>query len=240
MTDIRQFDGPAGETSTPQVAKDEATQVASTAVDQGKQTASVAGDAASQTAATAADGAKQVASEAAQQITDVTRQATDQARELVGQAQSQLHEQATSQTQRAASGLADVGRQLKALGDGRTDEAGFAADAARQLADKVEQIAGRMEERGFDGTVEDLKTFARRRPALFLLSAAATGFVVGRLGKGAQAAQGDGTTGSSPAPAPVPASVPAMATPTLPEPAPVVSPEPYLPPTTASGFDGGS
>ena len=238
MTDTRQFDGPAGETSTSQVAKDEATQVASTAVDQGKQTASVAADAASQTAATAADGAKQVASEAAQQVTEVTRQATDQARELVGQAQSQLHEQATTQTQRAASGLADVGRQLKALGDGRTDEAGFAGDAARQLADKVEEIAGRIEERGFDGTVEDLKTFARRRPALFLLSAAATGFVVGRLGKGAQAAQGDGATGS--APAPVPASVPAMATPTLPEPAPVVSPEPYLPPTTASGFDGGS
>ena len=238
MTDIRQFDGPAGETSTPQVAKDEATQVASTAVDQGKQTASVAADAASQTAATAADGAKQVASEAAQQITDVTRQATDQARELVGQAQSQLHEQATAQTQRAASGLADVGRQLKALGDGRTDEAGIAGDAARQLADKVEQIAGRIEQRGFDGTVEDLKTFARRRPALFLLSAAATGFVVGRLGKGAQAAPGDGATGSTPAPAPAP--VPAMATPTLPEPAPVVSPEPYLPPTTASGFDGGS
>ena len=238
MTDIRQFDGPAGETSTPQVAKDEATQVASTAVDQGKQTASVAADAAGQTAATAADGAKQVASEAAQQITDVTRQATDQARELVGQAQSQLHEQATAQTQRAASGLADVGRQLKALGDGRTDEAGIAGDAARQLADKVEQIAGRIEQRGFDGTVEDLKTFARRRPALFLLSAAATGFVVGRLGKGAQAAQGDGATGSTPAPAPAP--VPAMATPTLPEPAPVVSPEPYLPPTTASGFDGGS
>ena len=45
MTDIRQFDGPAGETSTPQVAKDQATEVASTAVDQGRQTASVAADA---------------------------------------------------------------------------------------------------------------------------------------------------------------------------------------------------
>jgi hypothetical protein len=236
MTDTRQFDGPAGDTSTTETAKQEATQVASTAVDQGKQTASVAADAAGQTAATATEGAKQVASEAAQQVTDVTRQATDQARELVGQAQSQLQEQATAQTQKAASGLADVGRQLRALGDGRTDQAGFAADAARQLADKVEEVAGRIEQRGFDGTVEDLRTFARRRPGTFLVGMAAAGFVVGRLGKGAQAAQQN----AAPAPPPAPAPVPAMATPTLPEPSPASAPEPYLPPTTAAGYDGGS
>jgi hypothetical protein len=230
MTDTRQFDGPAGETSTTEAAKQEAGQVASTAVDQGKQTASVAADAASQTAATATEGAKQVASEAAQQVTEVTRQATDQARELVGQAQSQLHEQATTQTERAAGGLADVGRQLRALGDGRSDEAGFAADAARQLAEKVEQFAGRIQERGFDGTVEDLKSFARRRPGVFLLGAAAAGFAAVRLGKGAQAVQQTEDQGQ----------VPAMATPTLPEPSPMAAPEPYLPPTTATGYDGGS
>jgi hypothetical protein len=236
MTDTRQFDGPAGETSTTEAAKQEATQVASTAVDQGKQTASVAAEAAGQTASTATEGAKQVASEAAQQVTEVTRQATDQARELVGQAQSQLHEQATTQTQRAASGLADVGRQLRALGDGKSDEAGIAADAARQLAEKVEQFAGRIEQRGFDGTMEDLKIFARRRPGVFLLGAAAAGFAAVRLGKGAQAVQ----QSQAPAQTPAPAPVPAMATPTLPEPSPVAAPEPYLPPTTATGFDGGS
>lgn len=229
MTDIRQFDG---ETDTKETANEEATQVASTAADQAKETASVAADAAGQTAATATEGAKQVASEAAHQVTEVTRQATDQARELVGQAQSQLHEQATTQTQRAATGLADVGRQLRALGDGQTDQAGFAADAARQLAGKVEEIAGRIEQRGFDGTVEDLRTFARRRPGVFLLGAAAAGFAAVRLGKGAQAAQQTET--------PAPAQVPAMATPTLPEPAAITTPQPYVPPTTATGYDGGS
>ena len=238
MTDLHQYDGPAGDTdgSTTQAAKEEATQVASTAVDQGKQTASAAAEAAGQTASTAAEGAKQVASEAAQQVTDVTRQATDQARELVGQAQSQLHEQATTQTERAAGGLADFGRQLRALGDGQADQAGIAGDAARQLAGKVEEIADRIQERGFDGVVDDLRTFARRRPGAFLLSAAATGFVVGRLGRGAQVANEADNAAAMDAALPAPA----MAhSPAVMETMDLTVQQPYLPPTTPLVPDGG-
>lgn len=235
MTDLHQYDGGrASETAsgTGEAVKEEATQVASTAADQGKQTATAAADAAGQTASTAAEGAKQVASEAKQQATEVTRQATDQARELVGQAQGQLREQATTQTQRAVSGLADVGKQIRALSDGQPDQAGFAADAAKQLAEKVEEISNRMEQRGFDGAVEDLTDFARRRPGVFLLSAAATGFVVGRLGRGAQAAKE--TQASTPPPAPVPAlSTPQP--PIVPVAPAVPASQPYLTPE----FDGG-
>jgi hypothetical protein len=247
VTDLHQYGTPVGDTEpgTAQAAKDEATQVASTAADQGKQTASAAAEAASQTAGTAAEGAKQVASEAASQVTEVTRQATDQARELVGQAQSQLREQATTQTQKAASGLADVGRQIRALSDGEPDRAGFAADAARQLAGKVEEFANRLEQRGFDGTVEDVSNFARRRPGMFLLTAAATGFVVGRLGRGAQVAQSsqDGQSGQPGlgALAPQAATLPEPAVPLLPEPAtPSGTPEPYLTGTTLPEFQGGA
>ncbi len=245
MTDTRQYDGPSGDTSpgAKEAAKEEATQVASTAVEQGKETASVAAEAASQTAATAAEGTKQVATAAAEQVTEVTRQATDQARELVGQARSQLHEQASSQTERAASGLADVGRQIRALSDGRPDEAGMAGDAARQLADKVEEFADRIQQRGFDGAVQDLTNFARRRPGAFLLSAAATGFVVGRLGRGAQAAKatessGSAQLGSADMTSPVPAT---PQTPILPPDPPVIGMgEPYVPTTTLPEYDGGS
>ena len=236
MTDVRPIDAPPTDPSTSssaQTARDEASQVASTAVDQGRQTASAAAGAATQTAGTAAEGAKQVASEATQQATEVTRQATDQARQLVGEAKSQLKEQASSQTQRAASGLADVGRQIRALSEGRPEGAGAAADAARQLADKVEELAGRIDQRGFDGTVEDLRSFARRRPGMFLLSAAAAGFVAGRLGRGAQAVQGDSS--STPE---VPAAPQA---PLVPPPPPVLGdPEPYLPTATLPEFEGSS
>ena len=172
-------------------------------------------------------------------MTEVTRQATDQARQFVGEAQSQLKEQASSQTQRAAGGLADVGRQIRALSEGRSDSAGVAADAARQLADKIEELAERIEQRGFDGTVEDLRSFARRRPGMFLLSAAATGFVVGRLGRGAQAAQ---QAESSPTTGPTSASALAASQAPLVPPAPPVpgTAEPYLTATTLPDFDGGS
>lgn len=239
MTDLHQYDGGPSSEATPgtgEAVKGEASQVTSTAVDQGKQTATAAADAAGQTASTAAEGAKQVASEAKQQATEVTRQATDQARELVGQAQGQLREQATTQTQRAASGLADVGKQIRALSDGQPDQAGFAADAAKQLAEKVEEIATRMEQRGFDGAVEDLTSFARRRPGVFLLSAAATGFVVGRLGRGAQVAKE--TQASTPPTPPVPA-LSAPQPPLVPEASMIPGSEPYLTPTTIPEFRGG-
>lgn len=256
MTDTRQIDAPDSESpGAPQAVKDEAAQGAGTAVEQGKQTASAAADAIGQTAGTAAEGAKQVASEAAQQVGEVTRQATEQARDFVAEAQSQLHEQASSQTRRAADGLADVGRQIRALGEGDTDHAGFAADAAKQLAARVEELARRIERRGFDGAVEDLRTFARRRPGAFLLSAAATGFVVGRLGRGAQVAQ-ESSSPSSPSsqspssqsaalPVPLSAALPvaqttqALPTTLVPDPAPLGDPEPYLPTTTLPEFDGG-
>ena len=167
---------PAQETAD--AVKDEAGSTASTAVEQGKETASVA-----------AEGTRQVGSEAAQQAAQVTREATDQAREVLQRTQGELREQAASQTQRAAAGLRDLGQQFSGLADGQS-EGGFAADATRQLGDGVTGFAQRLEERGFDGTVEDLRQFAARRPGLFLAGAAAAGFVAVRLGRGLQAVDG--------------------------------------------------
>ena len=165
--------GPAQETT--QTAKEEAASTASTAVEQGKETAAVA-----------ADGSREVASQAARQATQVTREATEQAREVLQRTQTELREQAGSQTQRAAAGLRDLGQQFSGMAEGQTD-GGFAADAARQLGDTVTGIGQRLEERGFEGTVEDLRQFAARKPGLFLLGAAAAGFVTVRLGRGLQA-----------------------------------------------------
>jgi hypothetical protein len=209
-------------------AKEEGSQVASTAVDQGKQTASAAADAGSQVVGAGAEGARQVAAEAAGQAGEVTRQATEQARDFAQQAQSQLRDQAGTQAQRAASGLRDVGQQVRALSEGRSDEAGVAADAARQVAEKIDALAGRIDERGFEGTVDDLREFARRRPGLFLLGAAATGFAVTRLGRGLQASQQaqQAQQGGPPA-QPAAPPPPAVAAPTI--------EAPRSPSTTATG-----
>jgi len=160
----------------------------------GKQTASAAADATTEVAGTAAEGAKQVASEAAQQVTEVAKTASDQARQLAEKAQSDLRQQAAAQTGRAAGGLRDVSHQVRALTEGRTDEAGPAADIARQVADKIGEAAGWLEEKGFDGAVQDVRDLARRRPGTFLLGAVAAGFAVGRLGRGLQATTSNGSS----------------------------------------------
>ena len=236
MTDLQPSQGLERVTQAAGAVTEEGSQVASTAAEQGRQTASAAADAGSQVTGAGVEGVRQVASEVASQAGQVTKQATDQARDLVQQAQSQLRDQAGSQAQRAAGGLRDVSQQVRALSDGRSDEAGMAADAARQLADKIEQLAGRIDDRGFEGTVEDLRGFARRRPGMFLLGAAASGFVATRLGRGLQA--GGQTEQPSPpadgsAPADLPTSAPAAAFPadTLVD----AAPDPALPPPSAEG-----
>lgn len=194
-----------------ETSKEEARRLTSTTVEQGKQTASTATDAAGQVAASATDGARQVASEAAQQATEVGKQASFQVRDLAQQAQDQLREQALSQTARAAGALKDLGDQVRTLAQNQQEDVGVAADAARQLGDKITEVASHLEERGFDGTVEDLRHFARRRPGLFLLGAAASGFAVSRLGRGLQSEQ---QPSSAPTSSTSSSSAPASSTPT--------------------------
>lgn len=144
-------------------------------------TKAVAAEQAKQVASTAGEGAKEVVGEARQQAREVAGVARDQAMDAMRSAQGELRGHASQQTDRAAVGLASFADQIKALVDGRTDEAGQAADYARQAGDKVSQLAGRLQDGGFDGLVDDLRGFARRRPGLFLIGAAAAGFAAGRM-----------------------------------------------------------
>jgi hypothetical protein len=160
-----------------------------------EQAKEVAGTAAAKTeevAGTAAEGARQVASEATRQASELTKEATAQARNLVSEATGQVRDHAGQQTQRAASGLRSLSEQVRALTEGHPEEAGTAGDYARQASDKLQQLAQRLEDGGLEGLLEDLQGFARRRPGVFLIGAAAAGFAVGRVVRGAQAASDDG------------------------------------------------
>jgi hypothetical protein len=174
--------GPQGATAV----KEQASEAASTAV---AKSGEVAG--------AATEGARQVASEASRQAGQLTQEALTSARTLVGEATGSLREQAGQQTERAASGLRTLSDQVRALAEGRADEAGAAGDYARQAGEKLQQVAERLESGGIEGALSDLQGFARRRPGVFLLGAAAAGFAVGRLVRGAQAANAsDGANGS--------------------------------------------
>ena len=153
-------------------------------VDDDPSTADVAKGQASAVAGGAADAASHVAGVAKEQAGQVTAEATRQVKHLVGQAQSELSSQASSQQERAASGLRSVGEQLSAMANG-SGGPGVAADLAKQAADKVHEVAGWLENKEPADLLADVRAYARRRPGMFLAIALGAGVVAGRLVRGA-------------------------------------------------------
>lgn len=173
--------------------------------------ANEAGEQARAVAGTAAEGARDVAQTAKEQAAQVATQAKEHGRDLAHEARLQVRQQAESQTHQIAGKLREFADEVFALVDGRPEEAPNVRGYADQAAGKVAELARRVERRGFDGALDDVKSFARRRPGAFLLGAAVAGFGVGRLVRNAPGS--DATTGSDQMTTPHPEPVSGMATP---------------------------
>ncbi|MGY1688560.1 hypothetical protein [Geodermatophilus sp. SYSU D01105] len=158
--------------STTDVAKDEARNVGQTAAQAGSQVAS-----------TAADQAKEVAYETKQQ-----------ARNLLDQGRSQVRQQAVTSQQKAAEGLQGIASQLRGMVDGTGAPSGPARDLVEQGTAKVEELATWLQNREPADLLEEIRSFARRKPGTFLLGAALAGVVAGRLTSGVKAAHSDSST----------------------------------------------
>ena len=199
-------------------AAEQGKQVAGTAAEQGKEVAGTAAQQGKEVAGTAAAGAQQVAGEAAREIKDVARTATEEVRGLVGQVGGELQSQAATQTDRLAEGLRTLSGQLQKAGSGQPLEAGPIRDLASQAGSTFDQLSSRLSNGGVDGIVQDVSSFARRRPGVFLAGAATAGFFAGRILRGAQAASQEqsssGSTDVSGMSRPSPA-MPAVAPPPL-------------------------
>ena len=141
----------------------------------------------------AADSAReetrQVAATARDQASRVRGEVATQGRNLLQEAKGQLRTQAGTQTDQLGEAVAKTAGQVRALLDGRPDDAGPVRDYVEQAAGRIDDMAQRIRSRGFDGLAEDLQRFARRRPGVFLLGAAAAGFAVGRIIRGATAGE---------------------------------------------------
>ena len=161
--------------STGEVAKDEARNVGQTAAQAGSQVAS-----------TAADQAKEVAHETKQQAQD-----------LLQQGRHQLRQQAVGQKQKAAEGLQGLASQLRGMVQGNEPAPGPARDLLEQATDKVEDFARWLQNREPADLLDEVRSFARRRPGTFLLGAALAGVVAGRLTSGVKAAHSNGPSSTS-------------------------------------------
>jgi len=132
-------------------------------------------------ASEAASGAKDVAGEAAAQAKQVAFQAKEHVTQLVHQTREELVSQAGSKSEQAAGSLRTLSGQISALAEGRPGEAGPLAGYLSEAQTKVNSFARRLEQGGPQGLMDDVTSFARRRPGAFLLGAIGAGFVAGRL-----------------------------------------------------------
>lgn len=118
-----------------------------------------------------------------------------QAQDLLRQGQSQLKDQTVAQQQKAAQGLTSLATELRSLADGTSQGApGPARDLLQQASGYLEGFADKLQNREPAQLLDEVRSYARRRPGMFLLGAAAAGIVAGRLTSGVRAAHSDSNT----------------------------------------------
>ena len=141
---------------------------------------------------TAVQAGSQVASTATDQAKEVVQETQRQAKDLLDQGRSQVREQAISQQQKAGQSLTSLAQELRGLADGTSSGApGPARDLLQQASGMVDDFAHKLQTRDPGELLDDVRSFARRKPGLFLLGAAAAGVLAGRLTRGVQAAHSD-------------------------------------------------
>ncbi|MGC4808595.1 hypothetical protein [Micromonospora sp. DT233] len=199
-------------------------------------------DQARQVGSEAVNAGGAVAQTAKEQGREVVGEATRQARDLYGEARSQLASQTGEQQRRAAGGLRSLAEEMRAMAQ-HGGQAGPVTELAHQAAQRVDGVAGWLDERQPGDIVAEVKDYARRNPGTFLVGAAVLGVLAGRLTKSLSAASGGtGGTGAAypgghddpertaviPTPQPAPRAMPEQ-----------VPPGGYLDPTPGAHPQGG-
>jgi len=167
------------------------------AKEQAKAAAGTAKEQAANVASTAKGEAQNVAGVAKQEAASVASDAKYQALNVLDQAKSQVTEQAGSQRDRLVGLLQDLSSQLEDMASGQGAPSGMAQDLVRQAADRARTLSSSIEGREPADLLEDVRSFARRKPGSFLLGALAAGVLAGRVTKGAKEANSSGSQGYS-------------------------------------------
>jgi hypothetical protein len=120
-----------------------------------------------------------VASTAKQEAGALAQEVRTQAASVVGNAREQLEQQADAQTRKIGEGIQTARRQLDSMTE--KAEPGVVTSLAQQLSGSLGSIGDTIEEGGLGALADDVRSFARRQPGLFLIGAGAAGFFAARL-----------------------------------------------------------
>jgi hypothetical protein len=168
-------------------------------------------DKAADTADAAKHAAGDVANTATDKAKDVVGEAQRQARNLVGEARDQVNDQVSSQHRNLVDNLRTLADEFGRMADA-SEQPGLASELVGQAGDRARTAAEWIGDRQPGDLLDEVRSFARRRPGTFVLGALVAGVAVGRLTRGVVAAHtDDGSTDGASA-----ASVDATTTQTLP------------------------
>ncbi|WP_146926560.1 hypothetical protein [Cellulomonas xylanilytica] len=126
----------------------------------------------------------------------VTDEARRQLGDLWSQARDEVAGQASTQQRRLAGGVTSFAGQLNQMADSPSEQ-NIASDVVREVGNRAEALGRWLEDHGPDEVLEEVRSFARRRPGTFLLVAAGAGVVLGRLTRGLKDASSSSSTGST-------------------------------------------
>ena len=131
---------------------------------------------------TAKAEAGRVVETAKQEAGGVAAEAKSQARTLYAQTKGELRDQAEKQQHRAAEGLRSTSDELRALASGTgVPNPGLATDLVREASTRVSGLASWLGDRDPESLLAEVKSYARRRPGMFIGIALVAGVVAGRL-----------------------------------------------------------
>jgi hypothetical protein len=163
---------------------------------EGQSTAGVVKDQAADLSHGSAQAGQHVAGVAREQASGVAVEAGRQGRDLLQQAQHQLEIQTAHGQQRLAKQLLSLSDEIRSMAEA-SGPGGMAADLAHQAAARAHRAGQWLDDRRPREVADEIQSFARRRPAVFLALAVGAGLVAGRFTRGLKAAH----DGDSPAPA---------------------------------------
>jgi hypothetical protein len=145
--------------------------------------ATAAKDQAGQVGQTATEAGGQVAQTAKEQVHNVVGETKQQARDLVGEARGQVRDQAGSQKSRAVDGLRSLAGELDQMAQQAQlgEQSGIATELARQAAQRAHGLADHLDRHEPGELLDQVRSYARRRPVAFLTGAAVLGVLAGRM-----------------------------------------------------------
>ncbi len=142
-----------------------------------------------------AEQAKHAASVAQAEAKQVAVDVRDQARGLLTETRTQVEDQSRTQRDRLVETIRTFSDDLDGMAEQRS---GLASDAAREVANRVRSFGQQLDGREPTELLDDLRSFARRRPGMFLAGSVIAGVVVGRFLRGSrEATQTSVQTGST-------------------------------------------